>query len=251
MQTRIKTPAEIDAMRKGGKILAATLQKLQAAAEPGMSSADLSKIARAELDKNGVKPVFLGYQGFPDILCVSINDEVVHGIPSEKRIIKDGDIVSCDFGVLVGGMVTDAAISFIIGSPKSPAEIALLETTKRSLDAGLAVIKDGVPIGTIGAAVEEVLRKGGLGVVKEFVGHGVGEKMHEEPGIPNYGQKGSGPHLRAGMTVAIEPMATIGDAAVYIDSDRWTVKTRDGSRAAHFENTILVTRDGCEILTTV
>lgn len=249
MMTRVKTPVEIDAMRRAGKILAETLELIRQKAEVGMSSEDLNQIAVDQLAKHKVKAAFLGYQGFPKVLCVSINDEVVHGIPKPDRVIQDGDIVSCDFGVVIDGMITDAAISFIVGSPRSAQDISLLETTKRSLEAGLDVIKDGVTVGDIGAAVEDVLSKANLGIVREFVGHGVGEQLHEEPGIPNFGQAGRGMHLKEGMTVAIEPMATLGAAPVYIDSDRWTVKTMDGSQAAHFEHTILITKDGCEILT--
>ncbi len=249
MVTKVKTDVEIAAMREGGKMLATVLSALRDQVSVGMTSADLSEIAKKKLIKLGGKPAFLGYEGFPDVVCVSINEEVVHGIPSKERIIQDGDIVSFDFGVLHKGLITDAAISVIVGDVKDSRDIELVNATKKSLEAGLRTIKNGTAIGTIGAAVQDVLEKSRLGIVQEFVGHGVGHILHEEPGIPNYGSKGDGFVLRSGMTVAIEPMATLGNSSVFIADDDWTVVTRDRKRSAHFEHTVLVTDDGFEILT--
>lgn len=249
MTTRVKTPAEIAAMRTSGQMLAAVLAIVTTQIKPGMSTMDLSKLAEAELRKLGGKPAFKGYQGFPEVLCVSVNDEVVHGIPRKDHIISEGDIVSCDFGVNFKGMITDAATSVIVGQPRDAKDLELVQVTKKSLQRGIEAVRGGAHIGDIGAAVQRVLDGAGLGIVREFVGHGVGHEVHEEPGIANYGQKGTGFVLQPGMTIAIEPMATRGDHAIYIMNDGWTVKTRDGSRAAHFEHTILVTEDGYEILT--
>lgn len=235
-------------MRRSGQILAQVLEVLKDSLKPGMSTKDLARIAKKELSELGGQPAFLGYQGFPEVLCVSTNDEVVHGIPDPNKIIKDGDIVSMDFGVIYGGMITDAAISVIAGNPR-PKDATLVEATKRSLQAGIDKVRDGVRVGDIASTVEGVLKKGRYGIVEDLVGHGVGHELHEEPNIPNYGIKGGGDVLKAGMTIAIEPMATLGSYQVYVDQDRWTVKTRDGSRAAHFEHTVLITDKGCEVLT--
>lgn len=255
--TPIKKPNEIVAMRESGRLLATVLATLKEALEPGMTTKDLSEIARRELRATGGIPAFLGYPGvphapdFPDILCVSINDEVVHGIPSSRRVIQPGDIVSIDFGVVYDGMITDAATSAIAGKAADSRIRALLQDTERALYAGISVLKHGVRVGDISNAVESVLAKGRYGIVRDLVGHGVGHRLHEEPNIPNYGKKGTGPKLSAGMTIAIEPMATLGDFHVYIDADGWTVRTSDSSLAAHFEHTVLITREGHEILTTL
>lgn len=249
--TKIKTPAEIASMRTSGKLLATVLATLREAIEPGMTTKELSEIAKRELRGTGGLPTFLGYYGFPDVLCVSINDEVVHGIPSAKRLIKTGDIVSMDFGVTYDGLITDAATTVIVGNPLSKKDEALVKTTKESLEAGIFVVHDKVKTGDIGFAVQQILDRGKYGIVRDMVGHGVGHILHEDPNIPNYGKKNHGDQLLAGMTVAIEPMATLGDFRIFIDVDGWTVKTNDGSRAAHFEHTVLITDDGAEILTTL
>lgn len=248
MYTKVKTKEEIAAMRKSGAMLAQVLHYVKDQLAVDMTTQEASDLAGSELKRLGGKPAFLGYQGFPEPLCVSVNDEVVHGIPRRNTVVRDGDIVSMDFGVEYKGMITDSAVSVIVGHANSPDE-RLLQATKKSLDAGIAVIKDGVSIGDIAAAVQAVLDKAGYGIVRELVGHGVGHYVHEEPNIPNYGKAGTGPTLKAGMTVAIEPMATIGHHAIQIDSDGWTVRTRDGSRSAHFEHTVLVTDRGSEVLT--
>ena len=249
MFTKVKTQNEINLMRKSGKMLAQVLDILEKELKPGMSTKDLSNIAAKELKKLGGQPTFLGYQGFPDVLCVSLNDEIVHGIPSKKRIIQEGDLVGMDFGVTYQGMITDAARTVIAGKPKQNQHIQLVERTKESLMAGINVIHDGVRTGDIGNAIQEVLDKYKYGIVQDLVGHGVGHSLHEDPNIPNYGRKGTGPWLSKGMTIAIEPMVTLGDYNVRLADDKWTILTQDGSWSAHFEHTILITEDGYEILT--
>jgi len=249
MTTRVKSGAEIAAMRESGRLTAEILRIISTAVKPGMSTLDLARLADKELSRLKVKPAFLGYENFPSSLCVSVNDEVIHGIPRADHIIKDGDIVSLDFGVIYKDMITDAAISVIVGQPQTAKDLELVNVTRKALAKGIEIIQPGATIGDIGAAVQRVLEGSNLGILREFVGHGVGHQLHEEPGIPNYGQKGSGFVLETGMTVAIEPMATIGSHEIYIADDGWTVKTKDGSRAAHFEHTVLVTEDGYEVLT--
>lgn len=252
-KTRVKTAAEIRAMRESGRMLATVLQSLKGQVTAGMTTKDIANIAAAELQGLGGKPAFLGYQGFPDVICISVNDEVVHGIPSAKRVIQGGDIVSLDFGVDYDGMITDSALTVIVGKPRSPKHEQLVRATEASMYEGIAAVRDRVRTGDIGAAVESVLvnpRLGGpFGIVRDLVGHGVGHELHEDPNIPNYGRAGSGPWLDAGMTIAIEPMATLGGERVYVAEDDWTIKTADGSWAAHFEHTVLITEDGAEIIT--
>ena len=250
MLTRVKTPDEIAAMRESGRMLATVLDVLRKRIAAGMSTKDLADIAKAELKPLGGLPTFLGMYGFQDVLCVSVNDEVVHGIPSSKRIIKDNDIVSMDFGVTYKGMITDSAISVIVGKGTARSQ-ELVRETENSLHAGVQMLRHGVKTGDLAAAIQAVLDAHHLGIVRDLVGHGVGHELHEEPNIPNYGKKGTGSQLAAGMTIAIEPMATAGDHRVSIDSDGWTVRTRDGSLSAHFEHTVLITDDGAEILTTL
>ncbi|MBP7807642.1 type I methionyl aminopeptidase [Candidatus Saccharibacteria bacterium] len=249
MKTQPKTSSEIDAMREGGAMLGKVLAELKDYVQVGMTTKQVADHARITLEKLGGKPAFLGYHGFPDVICISLNEEVVHGIPSNKRVIKDGDIVSLDFGVLHKGMITDAAFSMIAGKPLSSKDERLLMETRRALDAGVDEACGGVKTGTIGAAVEEVLNNAGYGIVRDFVGHGVGHQLHEEPNVPNYGIEGQGPMLHTGMTIAIEPMSVLGKELVDIQSDGWTVKTSDNSRSAHFEQTVLLTDDGAEVLT--
>lgn len=248
MKTKVKTPAEIKAMRESGRLLATVLATLKEAVEPGMSTKDLAEIAKREIRGTGGTPTFLGQYGFPDVICISLNDEIVHGIPS-KRIIKAGDIVSMDFGVTYDGMITDSATSVMAGDVPNKLKAKLLRDTEAALFAGVDVLKDGVRVGDISYAIQQVLEKGGYGIVRDMVGHGVGHELHEEPNIPNYGTKGSGMKLSAGMTVALEPMATLGDFRVYIDTDGWTVRSNDKSLSAHFEHTVLITESGSEILT--
>ena len=249
MQTRIKTEAEIKAMRQGGRILATVLATLKEAVEPGMTTKDLAEIAKREIRGTGGTPTFLGQYGFPDVICISLNDEIVHGIPSPKRVIKAGDIVSLDFGVTYDDMITDSAVSVVAGNLKNEKIHKLLRDTQASLSAGVSVIKSGVRVGDISSKIQNVLDKGGYGIVRDMVGHGVGHQLHEEPNIPNYGKPGTGTKLSAGMTIAVEPMATLGDYRVFIDIDGWTVRSNDKSWSAHFEHTVLITDKGVEILT--
>jgi methionyl aminopeptidase len=251
MMTKVKTAAEIAAMRESGKMTAAIVQLLKAKLEPGMSTKDLALIAAAEIKAYDVGAPFLGYQGFPDVICVSLNDEVVHGIPNAERIIADGDIVSLDFGVTYNGMITDHAISVIAGKPKQKRHVQLVQRTEQSLHAGIMAVHDRVRAGDIGSAVQAELERWKYGIVEDLVGHGVGHALHEDPNVPNYGRPNTGPWFDAGMTIAIEPMATLGDHRVYSAPDGWTILTYDGSWAAHFEHTVLITKDGAEILTIV
>jgi methionyl aminopeptidase len=248
--TRVKTQSEIDAMRAGGQMLAAILKKIKAQAVPGMTGLDVSELAKRELKGYGAKPSFLGYPGnpnYPDVICISINDEVVHGIPNAIPF-KEGDLISFDFGVTYDGMITDSAFSMCVGKSTKTKQ-HLLKTTERSMYAGIEQLKNGVRVGDIASAVQKVLTAADLSVVRDLVGHGVGHDLHEDPNIPNYGVSGTGTSLKAGMTIAIEPMATLGDWHVKMDRDGWTIRTIDGSLAAHFEHTILITQDGYEILT--
>lgn len=249
MTTKVKTRSEIAAMRESGRMLATVLKVLQDRIQAGMSTQDLDDIAAAEVAKLGGKPAFFGYQGFPRTICVSVNDEVVHGIPRADKFIAEGDIVGLDFGVKYDGMITDAAVSVIVGKPKQKRHIQLLQDTKNALQAGIQAVHDQVRTGDIGHAVESSLQHRPYGIVRDLVGHGVGHMVHEDPNIPNYGRANTGPWLSAGMTIAIEPMLTLGGEKVYIADDGWTIVTADGSWAAHFEHTVLITQDGCEVLT--
>lgn len=249
MVTRVKTASEIAAMRDSGRLLAMVLAKLQPQVKAGLSTLELSKLAEQELKALGGEAAFKGYQGFPEALCVSLNDEVVHGIPRADRIIKEGDIVGLDFGVKYRGMITDAAISIIAGRPKQRGHIQLVKDTAAALRAGIGAVHDRARTGDIGFAVETSLKHRRYGIVRDLVGHGVGHQVHEDPNIPNYGRADSGPWLSRGMTIAIEPMVTLGSDQIYIAPDGWTVMTKDGSWSAHFEHTVLITEDGAEILT--
>lgn len=249
MMTKVKSDKEILAMRESGRMLATVLGVVGDAIAPGITTKELDTIAAKELKSLGGEPTFLGYYGYPAVICISVNEEVVHGIPGPK-VIKNGDIVSFDFGVTYKGMITDAARTVLVGA-HNKAKQNLIDGTLESLNAGIGVIKDGVRVGDIAAAVQSVLDGYGYGIVRDLVGHGVGHALHEDPNIPNYGSAGAGPVLSAGMTIAVEPMATLGSYKVYTADDGWTVFTRDGSLAAHFENTILITETGAEILTTI
>lgn len=247
MFTRVKSEAEIIGMRESGQILATVLKKIASTVQPGMNGLDVSQLARRELKALGGEPAFYGYLGFPDIICISVNDAVVHGIPNATPF-ANGDLVGFDFGVKYKGMITDAAFSACIGSA-TKTQKQLLKATERALYTAIDVVKDGVRVGDIAAAAQKVLDAAKFGIVRELVGHGVGHSVHEEPNIPNYGMAGTGPTLKAGMTIAIEPMATVGNHAIVIDRDGWTVRTADHTLAAHFEHTVLITKDGAEILT--
>lgn len=246
MNNHIRTSGEIKNIRRSGEILTAVLDKLTVAARAGTSIIDLDTLAANETKKLGGKPAFLGYQGFPKHLCVSVNNEIVHGIPTNRRLRK-GDLVGIDYGVSYGGMITDAARTVSIGRPGKNAR-RLLTGCYEALNAALDIVRDGVRVGDVGCAIEEKLNNHGLKVIYSLTGHGVGRQLHEDPIVANYGQNCTGEELKMGMTIAIEPIAAIGTHDLYLADDGWTYMTRDGSLSAQFENTILVTKDGCEVL---
>jgi len=250
MTTQVKTSEEIAALKESGKMLAEVMAVLKKLLTAGMTTKDLAIIAKKTLKPLGGQPTFLGYQGFPDVICVSLNDEVVHGIPDASRIINEDDVVSMDFGVTYRGMITDSAVTIALDKAPENAK-KMIHATEQALYKGIKVIKDNLPIGDISAVIQQSLETGGYGVVRDLVGHGVGHELHEEPNIPNYGQKGEGFKLKKGMSVAIEPMASLGDYKVYTDKNGWAVRTKDGSLSAHFEHTVLVGEKSAEILTQI
>ena len=245
----IKSAREIELMARAGRIVAEVLALVRARVEPGVSTWQLDELAEEFIRSHGgATPSFKGLYGFPATLCTSINAEVVHGIPSRKRVLAAGDIVSVDVGVCVGGMHADSAITATVGEI-SPDAQRLLDTTRRALSAGIAAARAGGHVGDIGIAVQQLADAEGFGVVRELVGHGIGAQFHEEPQVPNYGTPHRGPRLMAGMTIAIEPMINLGRPEVRTLADKWTVVTADGSLSAHFEHTVHVTEDGTQVLT--
>lgn len=244
-----KTPAEIEAMREGGKILAGILHDLRAQVKPGVSEIELDAWVDAEIKKRGAIATYKTSEvNFPAAICISVNDQVVHSIPTEY-VLQEGDVVSFDLVITYKNMKTDSAFTMIVGNANG-VQKHLINATERSLYAGIDAIKGPVRIGDISAAVEKVLKDAKLGIVRDLVGHGVGHEMHQAPHeIPNHGKKGKGALLGVGDTIAIEPMATLGTEKVVTEDDGWTISTRDGSLAAHFEHTVMVTEDGVEILT--
>lgn len=249
MQARLKTVAEIEAMRQGGKLLATIYDGLKKQVVVGMSEIEADAWVAQEIKSLGAIATYKTSEvNFPGVICISTNDEIVHSIPSDYRFEK-GDIVSFDLVITYKGMKTDSAFSMVVGEKPTGVKKHLLNLTERSLYAGIDAIKGSTYTGDIGAAVEKVLHDGKLGIIRELVGHGIGHEMHQAPEVPNWGQKGTGVLLVPGDTIAIEPMATLGGERIKTDSDGWTIRTRDGSLAAHFEHTVLVTEDGVEILT--
>lgn len=249
MSQRTKTAAEIEAMREGGKILATIFAGLKKRIVPGVSEKELDAWVDQEITAHGAIATYKTAEvNFPAAICISVNEQIVHGIPTYYRL-ETGDIASFDLVITYKGMKTDSAFSVIVGEKPSGAKKHLLSLTERSLYAGIDAIKGPTYTGDIGAAVEKVLSAGKLGVIRDLVGHGVGHEMHQEPEVPNWGKKGTGVLLRPGDTIAIEPMATLGGAAIVSDKDGWTISTHDGSLAAHFEHTVLILEDGVEILT--
>ena len=243
----IKSPRELDSMRKAGEIVGKTLDLLKASVEPGMTTRDLDRIAFKEITRNGASPTFKGYRGFPATICASVNEEIVHGIPG-KRVLKEGDLIKVDVGATIEGFIGDAAVTIAVG--EVPEDLRLLmQDTRLSLEAGIKAAVPGARVGDIGAAVQEYGESRGYGVVREFVGHGVGRFLHEDPQVPNYGVAGRGALLRAGMCIAIEPMLNLGDWHTRILDDQWTVVTADGKLSSHFEHSIAITEQGPEILT--
>jgi methionyl aminopeptidase len=245
----LKSGREIDIMGRAGAIVGATLELLRSEVRPGVSTEELDAAAERFIRSHpSATPSFKGLYGFPKSVCISINEEIVHGIPNPKRILREGNIVSVDVGVHLNGFHADGATTIAVGEISPDAE-RLLEVTQQALAAGIAQAKVGNHIGDIGHAVQTVAEAAGFGVVRELVGHGVGQRMHEDPQVPNHGQPRRGPRLLVGMTLAIEPMITLGDYATRMLDDKWTVVTADGSLAAHFEHTVALTQDGPRILT--
>ena len=243
----IKSPEEIELLRIAGSITGDTHNYLKEFIKPGITTGELDKLAYDYIISRGCTPSFKGYDGFPGTICVSVNDEVVHGIPGD-RVLEEGDIVSLDIGACYKGYHGDSAWTYPVGKISERCE-NLLEWTRESLFEGLSVIKDGARVGDIGCAVSKCAKRHNLGVVRELVGHGVGSDVHEEPDVPNYGFAGTGPVLKEGMVIAVEPMLNLGTPKIYILDDDWTIITADGKPSAHFEHTVLVTKDGYEILT--
>jgi methionyl aminopeptidase len=245
----LKSPDEVAKMRVAGGIVAETIDTVLAAVEPGVSTADLDGVAEAFIRERKATPSFKGYRGFPASICASLNQEVVHGIPSPKRILKEGDVLSLDFGAIWDGYHADSAVTVFVGEPPSAEAEKLVRVTEEALEAGISQIRPGGRLSDISHAVQQVVEGAGFSVVREYVGHGVGRSLHEDPQIPNYGLPGRGPELRPGLVVAVEPMVTMGDWKTRVLADDWTVVTADGSLAAHFEHTIAITEDGREVLT--
>ncbi len=243
----IKSEREVAAMRQTGRLVAMVLGILSEQLKPGMKTKELDVIAARELEKLEAKPSFKGYRDFPANLCVSVNSEIVHGIPGEK-VLAEGDIVSLDLGAIFKGFQGDAAVTIGVGEISSPAK-QLIETTEGALKAGIAAACPGARLGDISAAIQHCAESRGYSVVREYTGHGIGREMHEEPQIPNFGLPGTGPVLRKGMTLALEPMVNIGDWRTKLGSDHWVVLTADGSLSAHFEHTIAIIDGEAEVLT--
>ena len=247
---QLKSEREIEIMARGGRILAETVQHVEERVTAGMTTADLDEIAEKFIRGKGAIPAFKGLYNFPASVCTSINQEIVHGIPSKKRVIKEGDLVSVDIGVRLDGYYTDSATTIGVGKIDATSQ-KLLDVTRAALAAGIAAATADNHLGDIGAAVQEVVEAAGFSVVRELVGHGIGVAFHEEPQVPNYGKPKRGARLTPGLTIAIEPMVNVGKPATRTMADRWTVVTADGSRSAHFEHTVAITRDGPRVLTSL
>jgi len=236
-------------MRHSGRIVRQVLDTVRRAVAPGVTTMDLERVAERKIRDLGAKPAFKGYYDYPCVLCTSVNSEIVHGIPSERRVLRAGDIVSIDTGVVLDGYYGDAAITVPVGDEISPELQKLLDVTRESLAQGIEAARIGNTVGDVGAAVQKVVEANGFSVVREFVGHGIGTKLHEDPQVPNYGMPGHGPRLRDGMVLAIEPMVNVGRPETRLLDDKWTAVTEDGSASAHFEHCVAVTRSGPVILT--
>ena len=247
---RINTAEELMRIRESAQIVGRCLAMLASEVRPGVSTQELDRVAEEFIRAKGGEPAFKGYRGFPASICASVNEEVVHGIPSAARVLKEGDVVSLDIGVRKGGFYGDAARTFPVGDISEAAR-RLLEATERSLLAGIEMARPEGRVSDISAAIEREVKRSGFSVVRALVGHGVGRELHEEPQVPNYGRPGEGPRLRAGMVLAIEPMVNLGAADVVTLSDQWTVVTADRQLSAHFEHTVAIGEDGPEILSLV
>lgn len=247
----VKTAIEIEAMRQGGKILATIFSDLKKQVKPGVSELELDAWVAAEIKKHGAIATYKTDEvNFPGVICISTNEQVVHSIPTDY-ILQEGDVVSFDLVITYKGMKTDSAFTMVVGGQPNSVQKHLISATERALYAGIDAIKGPTYVGDISAAIEKTLRNAKLGIIRELVGHGIGHEMHEPPEIPNYGRKGKGSLLRPGDTIAIEPMATLGSERILTEADGWTISSRDGSLAAHFEHTVLITEDGAEILTSL
>src|SRR5437763_4298269 len=244
-----KSASEIEKMRASGRIVRQVLNAVRDVVAPGVTTMELERVAEAKIKELGAKPAFKGYYDYPCVLCTSVNEEIVHGIPSEKRTLKDGDIVSIDCGVVLDGYYGDAAITVPVSETVKPELRKLLEVTEESLYRGIEQARIGNSVGDVGAAVQEHVEANGFSVVREFVGHGIGTKLHEEPQVPNYGAGGHGAGVREGMVMAIEPMVNFGKPESRVLGDKWTAVTAGGSFSAHFEHCVAVTKDGPVILT--
>jgi methionyl aminopeptidase len=243
-----KSASELEKMRRAGRITADAIESMLAAVAPGVSTADLDAVAASLITEQGAIPSFLGYRGFPARICASVNEEIVHGIPS-TRVLEEGDVLSLDCGAIWEGFQGDSAVTVFVGdAPSAEAEV-LVKTTEAALDAAISILRPGGRLSDVGHAIEELANASGLGIVREYGGHGIGRAMHEDPFIQNWGPPGRGPPLKPGLVLAIEPMLTLGGDATRLLADGWTVVTADGSLAAHFEHTIAVTEDGHEVLT--
>lgn len=244
-----KTPAEIEAMREGGKILATVFDGLKKQIKPGVSEKELDAWVDKEIMRLGAIATYKTPEvNFPAAICISTNEQIVHSIPTDY-VLQKGDVVGFDLVITYKGMKTDSAFTTVVGGEPNGVQKHLINATERSLYAGIDAIKGPVRTGDIGAAIEKVLKNGKLGIIRELVGHGIGHEMHQRPDVPNYGKKGTGDFLDVGDTIAIEPMATLGGERIIQEDDGWTLSTKDGSLAAHFEHTVLITKDGAEILT--
>lgn len=239
---------DLGKLRRGGAILSQAIRQVAQAVRPGVTTLDLDRLAEVTIRQQGGEPAFKGYRGFPATLCVSVNDEVVHGLPRADRRLKVGDVVGLDLGVRYAGFATDLAVTVPVG-PVSGQARDLIETARQALDEGIKQVKLETPVGTLGATIQAFVEQRGYSVIRDLVGHGIGRELHEEPKIPNYGKRGQGPRLKERTAIAIEPMITTGRHQVSIDDDGWTIRTKDGSLAAHFEQTVLVLPNGYEIIT--
>ena len=243
-----KSPEEIDRMRRAGRVVATTIDRLLESVRPGVTTEELDQIAERSIRGEGCLPSFKGYRGFPASICTSINDEVVHGIPGH-RAVREGDLLSLDVGAIWEGYHGDSAVTLIVGSPPSDTAEKLVRVAEESLEAGIAELRSGGRLSDVGHAVQQVVEGAGFSCVREYAGHGIGRALHEDPQIPNYGPPGRGPSIRPGLVVAIEPMVNVGDWRTRVLRDQWTVVTSDGSLSAHFEHTVAVTEEGTEVLT--
>ena len=244
-----KSPSEIERMRRSGRVVRQVLDLVAGMARPGVSTMELERAAEKRIRELGAKPAFKGYLNYPCVLCTSVNQEIVHGIPSERRVLKAGDIVSIDCGVVLDGYYGDAAVTVAVGEKVAPEVQKLLEITKASLYRAIEKARVGNTVGDLGSAVQELVESSGFSVVRDFVGHGIGTQLHEDPQVPNFGTPGHGARLQEGMVLAIEPMVNAGKPGARVLDDKWTAVTEDGSFSAHFEHCVAVTKDGPVILT--